>query len=185
MEAPLAQLPHSHLRLADLATRKATRFALTPTSDERKAIADALGIIAVKKLRFEGELTPLGRTDWRLTAQLGATAVQECVITLAPVTTRVDEDVMRTYSADFDEIESSEVEMPEDDTFEPLPSTIDVAEVMIEALSLALPAYPRSEGAALGQVVYTQPGAAPMTDDDAKPFAGLSALREAIEKKEE
>ena len=32
--------------------------------------------------------------------------------------------------------------MPEDDAIEPLPETLDLGEVLAEALALALPAYP-------------------------------------------
>jgi uncharacterized metal-binding protein YceD (DUF177 family) len=185
MEAPLAQLPTSLLRFADLPTRKPTTFDLTPTMDERKAIAQLLNIVALKKLRLTGELTPQGRTDWVLTAKLGATIVQSCVVSLDPVTTRIDEPLSRRYMAEVFEIDASEIEMPEDDNIDLLPDSLDVAQVMIEALSLALPTYPRSETADLGQVNFSEPGTAPMTDEDAKPFAGLSSLKEALEKREE
>lgn len=183
MDAALPDLPQSPLRLADLATRKATLFELTPTADERKAIAAELGIIGVKKLRFNGQIAPQGKTDWTMTADLGATVVQECVVTLTPVTTRIDEPLTRSYVADLPEPEASEVEMPEDDTVEPLPATLDLAQVMIEALTLALPPYPRTDGADLGEAVFTAPGVVPMRDEDAKPFAGLQSLRESLEKK--
>ena len=183
MEAPLAHLPRSQLRLADLATRRATPFELVPTAQERQAIATELGIVGVKKLRFAGQLEPMGRTDWRLQADLGATVVQDCVVTLDPVTTRIDEPVTRNYLANLPEPDATEAEMPEDDTAEPLPAVIDLAQVMIEALALALPLYPRAAGADLGDAVFTEPGANPMTDDDAKPFAGLGALRESLGKK--
>lgn len=184
MEAPLAPLPQSHLRLADLTNRKATDFELTPTAPERQAIADALGILSVKKLLFSGHLEPLNRTDWALTAKLGATVVQPCVATLTPVTTRIDEPIKRSYVADIPEIDASETEMPEDDTVEALPVSLDLAAVMIEALTLALPLYPRSSDAAEANVVFAGPGVTPMTDDDAKPFAGLGALREKLENKD-
>lgn len=184
MEAPLAKLPQSHLRLADLPNRRPTPFELTPTAPERQAIADTLGIRGVKKLRLTGELHPVGQKDWELQATLGATVVQDCVVTLDPVTTRIDEPIRRSYVAAMPEIDSAEVEMPEDDTVEALPETLDLAAVMIEALSLALPAYPRTQGAELEQTVFSDAGVTPMTDDDAKPFAGLGALRDALEKKE-
>lgn len=180
----MAHLPHSHLRLSDLTNRKATDFALTPTPEERQAIAAALDLSAVKKLLFSGHLEPVGRTDWSLTATLGATVVQPCVATLAPVTTRIDEPVKRSYLADFPEVEAAETEMPEDDTIEALPASLDLAAVMIEALTLAVPLYPRSPDADPADVVFAGPGVAPMTDEDAKPFAGLAALREVLEKKD-
>mgnify|MGYP000235520475 CR=1 FL=1 len=173
------------MRLTELTTGRPTTFTLEPTAAERKAVAQALGIVALKKLKFEGTLTPQGRTDWVLQAKLGATVVQECVVSLDPVTTRIDEQVNRDYMKVIPEIDAAELEMSQDDTIDPLPEILDLAQVMIEALSLALPPYPRSKDAALGAIAVTAPGITPMTDDDAKPFAGLGALRESLEKKEE
>ena len=173
------------MRLTELTTGRPTTFTLEPNAAERKAVAQALGIVALKKLKFEGTLTPQGRTDWALQAKLGATVVQECVVSLDPVTTRIDEQVNRDYMKVIPEIDAAELEMSQDDTIDPLPEILDLAQVMIEALSLALPPYPRSKDAELGAIAVTAPGITPMTDDDAKPFAGLGALRESLEKKEE
>ena len=172
------------MRLADLASNRPTSFELSPTATERQAIAAHLDITAIKKLRFEGALAPQGKTDWGLTARLGATVVQECVVTLKPVTTRIDEDITLSYVADMPEIDAAEIEMPVEDTVEPLPDSLDLAQVMIEALSLALPAYPRADDADLGEAVFAPEGVSPMKDEDAKPFAGLAGLRETLEKKD-
>ncbi|MFQ1700751.1 YceD family protein [Loktanella agnita] len=179
----MAQLPSSHLRLADLSSREPTAFDLSPTAQERAAVADALGIIGIRKLRFSGTLAPLGRSDWELKGDIGATVVQACVVTLDPVATRIDEAVRRSYMADLPDVEANEIEMPEDDTIEALPAALDLAAVMIEALALALPPYPRAEGADLGETVYTEPGKQAMTDEQAKPFAGLAGLRDSLENK--
>jgi uncharacterized metal-binding protein YceD (DUF177 family) len=173
------------IRIADLPNRKVTAFELIPTAEERAAVAAELGILGIKKLRFAGTLAPQGKRDWRLEADLGATVVQECVVTLDPVSTRIDEGVVRSYLSDLPEVTAGETEMPEDDTQEALPETLDLAEVMIEALSLALPPYPRSEGASLGEAVFAESGIAPMRDEDTKPFAGLASLRESLENKDE
>ncbi len=180
MEPPLADLPSTILRLADLANRRATTFAVVPSANENKAIAAHLDLRSLRKLRFAGEIAPVGAADWTLTATLGATVVQDCVVTLDPVTSRIDEVITRTYAAEMEMPQGAEVEMPADDTVEPLPSAVDVALVMIEALSLAVPDFPRAEGADLGDAQFTGPGATPMTDDDAKPFAGLAALRDSL-----
>jgi uncharacterized metal-binding protein YceD (DUF177 family) len=167
--------------LSELPTGRPTQFVVEPGTEERAAIADRLGIPSVRKLRFEGEMQPQGRQDWALAGRLGATVVQPCVVTLDPVTTRIDEDVRRTYLAEMPEPEGGdEAEMPEDDTADPLPETLDLFAVMEEALALALPPFPRAPGAELGEAVYTEPGKAAMTDDDAKPFAGLKALRDKL-----
>jgi len=172
------------MRLADLASNRPTPFELLPSAAERQAIAAHLGITGIKKLRFEGAMTPRGKSDWSLTARLGATVVQDCVVTLNPVTTRIDEDIALSYVADMPEIDAAEIEMPVEDTVEPLPDSLDLVQVMIEALSLALPAYPRADDADLGEAVFAAKGVSPMKDEDAKPFAGLAGLREALEKKD-
>jgi len=104
-------------------------------------------------------------------------------VTLDPVTTRIDTEVRRTYLANMPEPAGEEVEMPEDDTIEPLPVTIDPAAVMAEALALALPLYPRKDGVALGEANYAAPGTEAMTDETARPFAGLANLRDRMKDK--
>ena len=185
MERPLTAIATQTLKLSDLATGRPTTFALAPDAGQRAAIAQSLNIPKLRKLQFDGQISPIGDKDWLLTAQLGATVVQDCVITLDPVTTRIDEALRRQYIADFTVSDAAEVEMDEDDTTEELPITLDLVAVMVEALSLALPAFPRSADASLGDAQFTAPGQEPMTNEDAKPFAGLGALRDALEKKGE
>ncbi|MCW3779987.1 YceD family protein [Defluviimonas salinarum] len=167
--------PHP-LRVADLAARKPTRFDLKPESEMLERIAAEIGVVAVAKLRFRGELLPQGRRDWLLRAELGATVTQACVVSLAPVVTRIEETVERRYLADMPEPDGEEIEMPEDETAEPLPTVIDAGAVMVEALTLALPLYPRAEGAEVGTTSVTPPGAEPLADEERRPFAGLADL---------
>ena len=181
----MSDLPRLPLRLSDLAARRPTPVTLEPDAAGRAALAEALGIPAIRKLRFSGTLTPLGRQDWELRADLGATVVQDCVVTLAPVTTRIDATVTRRYLADYVEPGGTEAEMPEDDEAEPLPQTLDLGQVLREALALELPPFPRAEGAALDEAQFAAPGVSPMTDDDAKPLAGLAALKAKLESRDD
>jgi len=168
------------LRVADLAKDETRDIEVEPDAETLRALADTLDLVDLRKLRFTGELRPLGRRDWRLTGHLGATVVQSCVVTLAPVTTRVEEDVARNWVADFEVPDGDEIELPETVEDEPLGTEIDLGGVIAEALALALPPYPRAEGAELGETAFTAPGEKPMTDEDAKPFAGLAALRDKL-----
>lgn len=167
------------VRLADLGT-KSLAFDVTPGPDRLAALAAELDLLDLRKLRFTGRLQPDGPRDWRLEATLGATVVQPCRVTLKPVTTRIDEPVLRRYLARWDEPVKAEAEMPEDDTAEPLPETLDLGAVLAEALALALPPFPRAEDAEEGSQVFAGPGTAPMTDKDVKPFAGLASLRDRL-----
>lgn len=168
------------LRVADLSQTSPTGFLLRPETEQLKRMAEDLGLNALRKLSFAGEIVAEGASDWRLSGTLGATVVQPCAVTLEPVTTRIDVPVRRLYQQDFEEELAPEAEMPEDDTIEPLPVWIDPADVMQEALLLALPLYPRAEGAELGEVNVTEPGKTPMRDEDARPFAGLAALKDQL-----
>lgn len=174
--------PDTKLTISKLSSSETHEFLIVPDAEDRAAIAKRFGLSGLRKLRFEGALRPEGRTDWALVAKIGATVVQPCVVTLAPVTTRIDDSVSRTYLAVMPDLgDESEVEMPEDDSIEQLPKVLDLAEVMEEALALALPLYPRADGAEIGSAQFAEDGIAPMTDEDTKPFASLSALKNKLE----
>ena len=170
------------VRVSDLARGKTRSVEIVPDAAALSRIATDLGLLELRNLRLEGRLTPLDRRDWRFEGQLGATVVQPCVVTLAPVVTRIEEPVTRSFIADWQPPEGDEVELPEDVDTEALGAEIDLGAMMSEALALALPAWPRAEGADLDGAVFTEPGRAPMTDDDARPFAGLASLRDQLAK---
>ncbi|MGR3483748.1 MAG: YceD family protein [Paracoccaceae bacterium] len=180
-------IPSQVLSLRDLARRgargDAVPFAHVPDGEALSRMARRLDLRELRKLRIEGTVTPEAARDWRLDARLGATVVQDCVVTLEPVVTRIEEAVRVRYLADMGDAPEagSETEMSEGlDEVEPLAATVDLAALAQEALSLSLPAFPRAPGAELGEAVYAAPGTAPMRDEDARPFAGLGALRDKL-----
>lgn len=169
-----------NLRLAALPRNAPRPFSYTPGSAEQDTLRRALELAGLRKLRLEGMLEPEGRRDWRLEATLGATVIQPCVVTDAPVTTRIDVPVLRRYSTGYHAPSEGEAEMPEDDTVDPLPNTLDLLEVLQEALALELPAYPRAEGVPAAQAEAMPPGATPIEEAETKPFAGLKGLRDKL-----
>jgi len=182
-----AQNGESHIwAVADLPRRRDASFEIVPDAQSCSAIAEAMGLQSLRKLRFAGSLKPEGKADWRLKAQLGATVVQPCVVTLAPVTTRVDEPVSRRFLANPEEDPGagSETEMSIDEGDEALGREIDLWSVMLEALTLSVPAYPRADEARLEETVFAESGVKPMTDEEARPFAALADLKAKLEKKD-
>ena len=174
------------LKVAGLQKDRAKAVSLLGNRAIERSMSDDLGILRVDKLRFQGALEPLGKADWRLKAMLGATVTQPCVVTLEPVTTRIDEPVERVFLAGgLPEPEGGETEIPEDDSVEALGDVIDLMRIATEALSLALPVYPRADGAILEDARFTEPGQEPMTDEEARPFAGLKGLRDQLSDKPE
>ena len=144
-------VPSLPFRVAAIAGRSATHVKFAPDQAARKAIAAALDLTDLPQMLFEGDIRPSGKRDLVLSGRLTATAVQPCSVTLEPVRTRIDETVLRQYLADFQMPEGDEVEIPEDDTLEPLGEVIDAAEVAIEALALALAAVSKGTGGGIGR----------------------------------
>ncbi|WP_306150808.1 DUF177 domain-containing protein [Roseovarius sp. MMSF_3281] len=171
------------LRVADLPQRRPHRFDLRPDRPASEAIAAQLDLTGLRKLSFVGALHPDRGRDWRLEATLGATVTQPCVVTLEPVTTRLDVPVTRRFLDEMPHETSNaeEIEMSEDETIEPLRERIDLEAVMIEALALALPDYPRKDEAAPVEAEFTPPGARPLEEERQKPFAGLADLKKKLE----
>lgn len=169
------------LRVANLSQTAPTPFSLRPDAAAMAALVQALDLSGLRKLSFEGSLKPTGDSDWQLKGRLGATVTQPCIATLEPVITRIDIDVVRTFIRDYIDIDAPEAEVPEDDSIEPLGAWIDPAVVMEEALALAVPEYPRKEDSQPTTTRVTEPGKTPMTDEEARPFAGLAALKQQLE----
>lgn len=181
----MAKTPPSRtaLRVCDLAQNAKTAFDITPDTAARAAMAAMLDLSGLRKVRFAGDVRAQGTADWVLSGTLGATLTQPCAVTLDPVTTRIDVPVRRVYLHDYVEnTEDPEVEMPQDDEVEALGDWIDPEAVLIEALSLAVPDFPRAPGVALGALVVTEPGKAPLTDEAARPFAGLADLKAKLDR---
>ncbi|MCK0166117.1 DUF177 domain-containing protein [Jannaschia sp. S6380] len=172
------------LRLADLPQRKVTHVRLVPDAGQLEALADRLDVDGFRKVRLEGELRPGPGRDWMFEGILGATILQPCRVTTEPVTTRVDEPVRRRYTPDFDAPTGEEVEMPEDDSVEPLPSVLDMGDVLEEALALATPDFPRAPAADGLELEAAPPGVEPLKDETVKPFAGLADLKARMERDE-
>jgi len=162
------RLSHSH----------PTRFDESPTAAEAEALRALMGLIGLRKMRFSGEITPLQPDGWEVRGTLGASVTQSCVVTLEPVRARVRTEVLVRF-VPAEKIDSSMDGVEFDESLEPLGDEIDLGLVATEALALALPLYPRAEGAALADVALTE------ESDDAprpKPFAALEALKEKLTK---
>ncbi len=159
-------------------------FSETPTEAETAAIKAFLDLRGLRKMRFSGVLEPTGTRGWRLSAELGASVTQECVATLEPVRTRIDVPVSVRFLP-HDQIPERTDETVLEDDIEPLQKDIDLGAVALEALTLALPAYPRSEGAILEPVTQAPPGQEPIQESALKPFAGLADLKKKLDEQPE
>lgn len=164
--------------LVNLAEHK---FEFLPTGEELETIRGFLDLIALDKMRFVGKISRVGKSDLHLTGKLGVSVTQPCSVTLEPVKTRIETEVSRQFLTKMPEPDGETVvEMELDESIDHMPETIDLLEIAQETVSLNLPLFPRSPSAEPENMVFGPPGTAPMTDDDAKPFAGLASLKDKM-----
>lgn len=170
------------IAVADLRPHREFAFDVAPDEAETARLERLLDARSIRKMRFEGTIRTDG-SGWRLDGGLGASVVQTCVVTLEPVTTQVDVPVCRRFLPMEVFGSAVEVSPEEDDEVEPLEERIDLGLVAIEALALALPAYPRKKDAPEGPRSASPPGVKPAGDgDEEKPFASLAAFRAKMDK---
>jgi uncharacterized metal-binding protein YceD (DUF177 family) len=129
-------------------SRGEQHFRIAANAEERIALARRFDLLALDGLEAEVRLATLAGGLIRLEADLAAEATQECVVTLAPVKTRLDESFTLLYGAGG---EASEVTLDgAAETIEPITGgAIDIGEAVAQQLSLALDPFPHAPGAAL------------------------------------
>lgn len=148
------------------------------TVAECGALASRFGIPAVRGLGFEAEAAPWGPGGWRVTGRVRAGLTQTCVVTLEPVDTELDEPFERFFAPPR-RLEEAQALLGDDaeEEAEPLGTAIDLGEIAAETAALGLDPYPRRADAAFDGRVQGPPDAEPLTDEAARPFARLSALK--------
>lgn len=161
---------------------------------ERAAIAADFDLASLDRLSFDAHLVPEGKDGWRLDGEMRAAGAQRCGVTLEPVAfdlvapaVRVwspdagEEDLSQAFEIDVDAATAASWSAGTDEDaadVERLPDPLDLGAVALETLALALDPYPRASGVSdFEPVVAGPPGVAPLTDEAAKPFAGLAALK--------
>ena len=178
----------SLVRFSEIDGSKPFKFHLTFSRQKISELIKRLDLLSINKVSFKGEIFPLRLNEWGLKAELRATAKQKCVISFKPVQTIVYEMVYRTFSPlavknTYETIDDGTSPVIFDDTLQEVNNEIDLAEIVYEELALILPIYPKSEGAELGFYSVTEPGIKPLSDENLKPFAELSELKNRLHRK--
>jgi hypothetical protein len=165
-----------------LSRKRPLPFDIEPEPDEKPKIAHFLGIEALRRLRFRGELMPSGEDAWHVEGRLEVEVVQGCVVTLAPVTQTIDQEVARDYLPEEAWTLPAELDLdPEaEDDPDPFGTTIDPGLLALESLALTLDPYPRAPGVPPAEFRAAPPGTRPLDDSDLKPFAKLAVLKEKL-----
>ena len=150
---------------------------------ERAALAARLGLVAVDALRAAVVLSPaaIGEGAVRVTGELRAHITQRCVVTLEPFEATVTEPVEALFVRGLAEDDAAmEAFDPDEELPEPLlGDTIDIGELVVEHLAVALDPYPRSPATPADEVAYSvgPDGVSSEIETEKGPFAALGELR--------
>lgn len=123
--------------------------------EEREALARRMDIVAINALMADIHLQRIHSGKMvEVSGRLKADVVQNCVVTLEPFESHVDEEFTAYFVRHDDVPNAEEIEIAEDRSPEAISPNgeIDLGELTAQHLSLALDPYPRKPGA-----VFTPP----------------------------
>ena len=150
------------------------------------ALAERLGISALKRLSYEVHLTPRHDglsviADGRVTAQIE----QICSVTMDPL----DSDIDIPAQVRFEELPESanetdlEIDVDADDPPEPIINgSFDLGEAVVQLLALEIDPFPRTPGLPYEDLESRPRGSSTNESDkaDEHPFAALEELRDKL-----
>ena len=148
------------------------RLDLVADAQTREAIAKAAGVVALPRLKAQFDLMRVGNDGLRVSGRVTATVVQNCVVTLEPIESEIDEAVDLIFTPDAAAVgEAAGLQSAEaGDPPAPLRNGLaDLGAVATEFLLLGIDPYPRKPGAVFDT--------APAGDPSHRPFEALQALK--------
>lgn len=157
------------VRLGDLGENE-MRLDLHATNEECAALARRFGLAEITGLRASGGLERSGDDRVRLTLTLEAEVTQTCVVTLDPVTSRIEERLDITFEPELSESAALDLTV---DRERLTGDSLDLGEIIAEELVLSLDPYPRKPGIALETGPAGEAGERPRGG----PFEALAALK--------
>jgi len=123
------------------------KFQLAPKDEIFPAIAKRLKIPAIHELSGTTEILPTS-DGANLSGRVCAILQRQCVVSLEEMEECVEEEFTIIFDCHFVEEDETDEETVINDDREPLKSShIDLGEVLIQQLSLAMHPFPRKEGA--------------------------------------
>lgn len=156
------------------AVAKAERIEIG--DEERRALAEALGLAEVLALTAEVQIKRGRGQVVHVDGRLQATVVQDCVISLEPVQQTIDEPIEMRFVESTPNAKSGadaiDIEPTGDDPPEVVDGPIlDLGPVIVEHFILAVDPFPRAPGAELPADPSSETG-----DDRDSPFSVLGSL---------
>jgi hypothetical protein len=153
------------------------RIELVADPAARVAVANLAGLAGLPRFEAQFDLTRHGREGLRVAGRVAATVEQNCVVTLEPMQSDIDEVVDLTFMPSPGPGDPGAIEqihtLEEDERSHALDNgMLDLGALAIECLLLGINPYPRKAGA-----IFDAP---PFGDPKAHPFAALAALKKDL-----
>lgn len=166
---------------------KGRRVKLEPNEVESMELANEAGIVSVEWCLCELEFRRWRRDGVAVTGTVKANITQECVVTLEPIQTKIDEQIDRTFLPDGSKLLrprlSSDGEMivdfegkDEPEMF--LGETLDAWEIAMEHFILGIDLFARKPGAEFVISSDTEKDSEIDQSEEKSPFAALKGLIE-------
>jgi hypothetical protein len=162
------------IAVADLLL-EGSEFELTPTDEERAALANYVGVLAVPTLIAKFKVTPDSSGGASVIGRLEGTVRQNCIVSLELFDNGVREDIAVRFVPEGTEVSVTDdgAELGEEDPQDIIKNgKLDLGALVSEFLALGIDPYPRRPGA-----VFT-PAAEEQTDEGSSAFAVLAKLKE-------
>lgn len=125
---------------------------------QRRELADTHGLLAVERLEAELLVSTWKSRGIRVTGSVRAAVSQSCIVTLEPVTSRIDEQITAVFAPEGSRLlrpdmdDGGEILLDAEGPDGPEPFTgneIDVGALVEEFFALGIDPYPRKAGASL------------------------------------
>lgn len=157
-------------KIVDLSRLKEPQtFNLAAPPDALAAIAARLETPAVISLSGAVVVTPTAEGA-QVDGAVKAALRRECVVTLEPLDERIDETFSIRFARESDALAEIELDLEEDWTEPLLGEALDVADILVQQVALAMEPYPRKPGAAAPAALNPSP-------EQVSPFAVLKSLK--------
>lgn len=152
-------------------------LTLEASAEERRRLAERFGLLALDSLTADLTVTRgASGIPVRVRGRLHASVVQECVVSLDPVPSEINELVEAEYAPAAEDGTEEAFDPDEPEPPEPLEGdSLELGELVAQHLSLALDPYPRREGAESPE--WESGGAEDGEKAAENPFAVLAGLR--------
>jgi len=161
--------------------KKEKHVRLEATEKDCAELAARLRIPEIADIKAELSLNRKTRGVYAVSGRISGRATQQCVVTLEPVDTQLDTEFELIFAEDVKEktgdtvLGEAAAEPVED-------GVIDLGEVIVQQISLALPDYPRAEGVDFTDYLEAPEALVPPEERTQRPFANL--LRQVAEEQE-